>query len=128
MKVFISWSGELSRKVATILRPWIKCVLQATEPFMSAEDIDKGSLWFNALNDQLADTAVGIICLTRENVSQPWILFEAGSLAKGLSTPQVCTFLIDLAPKDLKAPLSQFNATSPTKDDLFRLISTINKS
>lgn len=94
MKVFISWSGSLSKKVAEILKPWIKCVLQVTEPFMSAEDIDKGTLWFNVISDQLADTAVGIICLTRDNLDQPWILFEAGSLAKGLSKTRVCRFLV----------------------------------
>jgi hypothetical protein len=126
MKVFISWSGELSKKVATALKPWIKCVLQATDPFLSSEDIDKGSLWFTAISDQLADTAVGIICLTRENTSAPWVLFEAGSLAKGLSKSRVCTFLVNLSTSDLEPPLSQFNATSPNKEDMFKLVTTIN--
>lgn len=128
MKVFISWSGELSKKVAEILKPWIKCVLQVTEPFMSAEDIDKGTLWFNVISDQLADTAVGIICLTRDNLDEPWVLFEAGSLAKGLSQTRVCTFLVDIETKDLQPPLSQFNATSATEEDLFRLVTSINKA
>ena len=128
MKVFISWSGTLSKKVAEILKPWIKCVLQVTEPFMSAEDIDKGTLWFNVISDQLADTAVGIICLTRDNLDEPWILFEAGSLAKGLSKTRVCTFLVDIETKDLEPPLSQFNATSATEEDLFRLVTSINNA
>lgn len=126
MKVFISWSGELSKKVAEILKPWIKCVLQATEPFISTEDIDKGSLWFGEINDQLANTSIGIICLTRENIQSPWILFEAGSLAKGLTKTRVCTFLINLTPTDLKPPLSQFNATQPTQDDMLKLMKSIN--
>ena len=128
MKVFISWSGELSKKVAEVLKPWIKCVLQATEPFLSSEDIDKGSMWFTDLSDQLADTGVGIICLTAENMNAPWILFEAGSLAKGLSKNRVCTFLVDISNADLKGPLSHFQATTVTKEDMFRLINTINNS
>jgi hypothetical protein len=128
VKVFISWSGDLSKRVAEVLKPWIKCVLQATEPFLSSEDIDKGSLWFSEISDQLAETGVGIICLTTENINAPWILFEAGSLAKGLSKSRVCTFLVNLAPADLRPPLAQFNATTPTKDDMFRLVVTINNS
>src|SRR5437762_13662094 len=115
MKVFISWSGDLSKAVAEILKSWLKCVLQATEPFLSTEDIDKGSLWFGELSDQLKDTQVGIVCLTRDNADARWILFEAGALAKGLKKGRVCTLLIDLQPSDLKPPLSQFNATRPTR-------------
>src|SRR5437867_3474988 len=117
MKVFISWSGDLSKRVAEIFNSWLKCVLQGTEPFLSTEDIEKGSLWFSDLDDQLKDTQVGIICLTRDNKAAPWILFEAGSLAKGLKSSRVCTLLIDFQLSDLKPPLSQFNATRPTKED-----------
>jgi hypothetical protein len=128
MKVFISWSGPLSQKVAEILKPWIKCVLQATDPFFSPEDIIKGSLWFNTISDQLADTGVGIICLTPDNLNSPWILFEAGALAKGLSTNRVCTLLINLSPSDLGPPLSQFNATSLNKEERLKLFSSINRA
>src|SRR5258708_37327095 len=68
MKVFISWSGDLSKDVAELFKRWLKCVLQATEPFLSNEDIAKGAIWFDAINDQLQDTSVGIICLTRDNI------------------------------------------------------------
>lgn len=89
MKVFISWSKNLSKDCAEILSDWIKCTLQASEPWVSSKDIDKGSLWFNEINDQLKDTKVGIVCLTKENKSNPWILFESGALAKGLSANRV---------------------------------------
>ncbi len=128
MKVFISWSGELSKRIAEELKEWIKCVLQATEPFISSEDIEKGSMWFTEISDQLAESGVGIICLTSENINAPWILFEAGSLAKGLSKNRVCTFLVNLATSDLQPPLSQFNATGPTKKDMFKLAQTINST
>ena len=109
MKVFISWSGQRSRAIGETLNDWIKCVLQATHPWMSTRDIDRGSLWFAEINDQLKDTAVGIVCLTQENKDSPWILFETGALAKGLSSSRVCTFLADLQSADLEDPLAQFN-------------------
>lgn len=126
MKVFISWSGERSREVASVLRDWLSCVLQAIKPWVSTRDIDRGALWFNEINGQLQEATVGIICLTQQNKNQPWILFEAGALAKGLSTSRVLTLLIDLEAGDVKDPLAQFNHTLPSKDGLHSLVHTLN--
>lgn len=126
MKVFISWSGARSRAVAELLNGWIKCVLQATRPWLSTRDIDRGALWFSEIHDQLKDTSVGIVCLTQENKDRPWILFEAGALAKGLSSNRVCTFLIDLKATDLEDPLAQFNHTLPERTSLWELVRTLN--
>jgi hypothetical protein len=108
------------------LNGWLKCVLQATRPWLSTRDIDRGALWFSEIHDQLKDTSVGIVCLTQENKNRPWILFEAGALAKGLSSDRVCTFLIDLKPADLEDPLAQFNHTLPERSSLWELVRTLN--
>lgn len=126
MKVFLSWSGTRSREVANMLSDWLCCVIQAARPWVSTRDLDRGSLWFGEINDQLKDTTVGVICLTQENKNRPWILFEAGALAKGLSTARVCTFLIDLDPKDIEDPLAQFNHTFPTQESVLGLVRTLN--
>ena len=126
MKVFISWSGPRSRAVAELLNDWIKCVLQATRPWLSTRDIDRGALWFSEIHDQLKDTSVGIVCLTQANRNRPWILFESGALAKGLSSNRVCTFLIDLKPADLEDPLAQFNHTMPERGSVWELVRTLN--
>ncbi|MCP1620150.1 TIR domain-containing protein [Pseudomonas sp. SLBN-26] len=128
MKVFLSWSGQRSKDVASLLSDWLCCVIQASRPWISARDLDRGSLWFGEINDQLKDTTVGIICLTQENKARPWILFEAGALAKGLSTSRVCTLLIDLDPKDIEDPLAQFNHTFPTKESILSLVKTLNSA
>ncbi|WP_317203837.1 hypothetical protein [Janthinobacterium sp.] len=103
-------------------------MIQATQPWISTRGIDRGALWFSSINDELKDTTVGIVCLTHENKNKPWILFEAGALAKGLANSRVCTFLVDLEPKDLQDPLAQFNHTFPTKDGLWSLVVTLNNS
>lgn len=126
MKVFISWSGERSRQVAELFKVWLKWVIQACDPWVSTQDIDSGSLWFNEINNQLSEISVGIICLTKENKDRPWILFEAGALTKGLSTSRVIPFLIDLNSLELRPPLSQLNAVTPDRDGLLRLTKTIN--
>ena len=128
MRVFISWSGERSRRVAELLDDWLQCVIQAADPWMSSKDIDRGALWFSEISDQLANTSIGIICLTKENKLKPWILFESGALAKGISSSRVCTFLIDLKPTDIGNPLAQFNHTKPDKGGVWELVRTINLS
>jgi len=128
MKIFISWSGDRSRLVAELLDEWITCVIQAVKPWMSSKDIDRGSLWFSEISDQLQNTSIGIVCLTQENKVKPWILFESGALAKGLSSNRVCTFLIDLSPADIENPLAQFNHSTPDKDGLWELVRTINNA
>lgn len=126
MKVFISWSGERSKRVGLLLRSWLKCVLQAATPWMSDVDIDRGAAWFSEINKALDDCINGIICITKGNLNKPWLLFEAGALAKGLTSSRVCTFLIDLIPNDVGDPLSQFNHTQPTEDSMHKLVKTLN--
>jgi hypothetical protein len=128
MNVFISWSGERSRAVGILLDEWLQCVIQALNPWMSNKDIDRGSLWFSEITNQLKDTTIGIICLTQENKNKPWILFEAGALAKGLSSSRVCTLLIDLSPSDIEDPLAQFNHTIPNKEGMWSLVCTLNSA
>ena len=114
--------------MAELLDDWIQCVIQAVDPWMSSKDIDRGALWFTEISDQLSNTSVGIVCLTKENKNKPWILFESGALAKGLTSNRVCTLLVDLSPADLENPLAQFNHTFPTKESLWDLARTINLS
>ena len=68
MKVFISWSGTLSHKVALALRDWLPSVLQAVEPWLSSDDIAPGAKWFKDISEQLSGVEVGIVCLTSENI------------------------------------------------------------
>jgi hypothetical protein len=44
---------------------------------MSEKDIGKGTLWLCELTKALAGIKLGIICLTPESVSEPWVLFDA---------------------------------------------------
>ena len=125
MEVFISWSGERSRKVGELLKVWIRNVMQHVRPWFSA-DIARGSVWFNELSNALQNTKAGIICITKENRDAPWILFKAGAISRGLGSNLVCTLLIDCSLDDLDPPLSQFNATQPTEQGMMNLVRTLN--
>lgn len=126
MRIFISWSGNASRAVAVALREWLPTVLQAAEPYVSSEDIEKGARWSAEIAQQLNDTDFGIICVTEDNFGSPWINFEAGALSKIVDTSRVSPFLLDVRPADLVGPLSQFQATLPELEDVIRLLRSIN--
>jgi hypothetical protein len=127
MDIFISWSGQRSKAVAELLKTWIKMVIQGTEPWISTQDLESGSLWLSGINDQLSVSATGIVCVTQENKAAPWIHFESGALAKGLTKARVCTFLIDLKPEDIANPLGQFNHTVPTRESMWKLVKSFNE-
>ena len=61
MKVFISWSGECSKKVALLFRDWLPTVIQAIDPFVSSEDIEKGARWNTDIAQELKESSFGLI-------------------------------------------------------------------
>lgn len=115
-----------SHDVAKLLGDWLQDVIQAVKPWISSAGIDRGELWFRKISDNLGEVNMGIVCLTPENKEAPWILFEAGALLKGIPEARVMTFLIDLKPQDIRDPLAQFNHTTPSKTDMFALVTTLN--
>ena len=127
MKVFISWSGPRSHAIAVALHEWLPNVLQAVEPWMSSVDIDKGSRWAEEIATRLGEVDFGIICLSPENQHAPWLLFEAGALSKSIATSAVATLLLALRPADVSGPLSQFQHTEMNRDDIEKLLFSINQ-
>jgi hypothetical protein len=112
--------------VAEALRDWLPFVINAVEPWMSEEDIDKGARWSPALAAELEKSQVGIICLTAENLESLWLHFEAGALSKSIENSRVCPYLFGLEPLDVKGPLAQFQAATQHAPDTRRLLHTIN--
>lgn len=86
MKVFISWSGNISLKVALVFRDWLPSVIQSIEPYVSSEDIDKGARWSTDIAKELENSTFGILCVTKENLEAPWLSFEAGITENRLNT------------------------------------------
>jgi hypothetical protein len=128
MNVFLCWSGSRSERVAKAMRDWLGDVIHALQPFMSNEDINKGERWRTHIAEQLAVTDFGILCLTADNLDSRWILFEAGALSKHLQDGRVTALLIGIDATQVVEPLSQFQATAATSDDIFKLVKQLNQS
>jgi hypothetical protein len=127
MKVFISWSGERSQILAQALRDWLPMVLHFAEPWLSHSDIEAGDRWANVVAKELESTKFGIICITRENLASPWILFEAGALAKSMQEGRVIPLLLDIEFKDITGPLAQFQAKKVEHSGLSDVVNSINQ-
>jgi hypothetical protein len=124
VKIFLSWSGPQSRAVAEALNDWLPRVIQAVRVFFSP-DIEKGAKWSGELDDALEGTSFGIVCITPQNLTSPWIHYEAGALSK-LRDARVWTFLLDLTPGDVGQPLGRFQHTVAEKADVMKLVRNIN--
>lgn len=128
MKVFISWSGDTSLKVAQQLREWLPYVINSIEPYVSSEDIDKGARWSTDIAKELEDSTFGILCVTKDNLEAPWLSFEAGALSKTMEKSFVTPFLFDIKRSEVKGPILQFQSTIFEKDDIKKMVKTLNKA
>jgi hypothetical protein len=128
MKVFITWSGERAKKIAEAFRQWLPSVIQSVDPWMSEADIRAGARWQAELNGQLEQTDYGIVVLTPESLSAPWIHYEAGALAKKVDTGAVCPYLVDISERTtVVGPLAQFHSKLANEKETFDLIKAINQ-
>jgi hypothetical protein len=129
VKVFISWAGPRSKDVARLLYDWLPPVINEVEPWMSDADIEPGGDWNDDIKKQLNSADFGIICVTPENVHREWLLFEAGALSRQVndSPARVAPFLVGFNAKtELRYPLARFQAVEPTREDLRKLLTSLN--
>lgn len=128
MKVFISWSGPLSKQIGEAIKDWLPAVLQNVKPYFTPSDIDKGSRWSSDISKELESSKIGIFIYTKDNLDSQWMLFEAGAISKTLGNAKVCPILFGLDNSDFKGPLTQFQTSQFEKTDFKKLVTSINQS
>lgn len=127
--VFISWSGSVSHAVARYLSDWIQNVVLDAVPWVSDEDIHKGSLWLPKLQEGLQNAKAGILVLTPENAEKPWMLFEAGAIWKALPRTTCCPLLVGIEATDLSGPLASFQGTVASDElEVYKLVTAIDSA
>ncbi|MBD2180884.1 methyltransferase domain-containing protein [Aerosakkonema funiforme] len=107
--VFISWTGELGKKLALTLKETM-FKLDPFEGWVSDVDIETGAAWFQSTKEALKKAKIGIVCLTPESSKRPWINFEAGYLYGQINKCQLVKFK-----ENLINPLKQLQAMDGTK-------------
>lgn len=128
MKLFISWSGDRSKALALALKDWLPLVLHYVDPWLSEADIEAGQRWADAVAKELEACNFGVLCVTRENLASPWVLFEAGALAKSLDGARVTPLLLDIDFREISGPLAQFQAKKFEKKGVLELVQSLNQN
>lgn len=109
------------------MRRWLPSVLQAVRPYFSPDDVAKGSRWSSEIAKELEASRIGLLIITPENQEAPWLLFEAGALAKNLERSKVCPLLFGgMEPTDVKGPLVQFQAAQFSESEMKRVMKMVN--
>jgi len=114
--------------MAAALRDWLPLVLYYVKPWVSGKDIQAGERWSLEVGKELEESNFGILCLTKDNLSAPWMLFEAGALSKAISAAAVCPYILDAEFRDITGPLSQFQSKKTDDSSTLELLQAMNKS
>ncbi len=78
-KLFISWSGNV--EIPNALKKSLEATFTETNlsVFVSEGSIHTGEEWFNSIKDAITESALTIICVTKENIGSSWLYFESGA-------------------------------------------------
>jgi hypothetical protein len=125
MKIFVSWSKEPAKTIAVELKHALEMML-GVDVWVSELDIPKGKRWGQEVAQALDETNTGIICVTPNNLIEPWLHFEAGALSKAVADAHVHPLCIRVEKSQLPGTLSQFQATVFERKDFLRLVNSLN--
>jgi hypothetical protein len=126
MKLFLTWSGDMSQELGEIFRKVIPSMLQTVQPYFTPSDTEKGTRWYSEISKHLEASEFGLIILTKAGLTSSWIMFEAGALSKNVDKSRICPVLFGISDLDVQEPLAQFQMTKYNKNDIFNLIKSIN--
>lgn len=74
----------------------------------------------------LKDAGYGLLCVTRDSVQSPWLLFEAGMMSSTPSIPVRMALSFGVSPSELLGPLRQFQSFSSDREGIYRLVCELN--
>lgn len=124
--VFVSWSGSESRAIAQKLKGFLRAIFPTLEVYLSTEDISSGERWLMSVSGALEAAKFGVVVLTPQNLTKPWIHFEAGALSKSVREGRVVPLLCGLTPIALRdGPLAGFQAELLDESGIRSLVKSI---
>ena len=127
MKIFLSFSGDLSNKIAEATKVFLETVVPNIELFLSSVDISNGEIWQKSLINELSKCRFGLFILTRDNQDSAWIHFEAGALSKGDPANPIVPICFGFPIDELDSPIKIiYQGFSFEKKKMIELVHKIN--
>jgi TIR domain len=127
MRIFISWSGASSQKIATILKWYLEKYILTLTCFVSSENIRKGNKWRDEIDAQLTSADMGIVCFVPSNVEAPWIVYESGVL-EFRGKPVMGIAFEKMSKSQIKGPISDLQHSDFTEAEFLRILEDIVKN
>jgi hypothetical protein len=116
--VFISWSGEISKSVSEELHNFLRHIFPEISIVISTSSIDAGTRWGIELDKVLEKSNFGIVTVTPGNLYAPWLLYEAGAMAR-IGANFVVPYCFGMGTEELVGPLHRFNGVNADKQNTF---------
>ena len=126
MNIFLSWSGKRSLLVAQAFEKYLPFLFNGLRIYLSSS-MNKGVPWLAVLDENLKAANFAILCVTRENRAAPWMMYEAGVLSQTAGAENVAPFLLDISASELQSPVTRSQITVFEREDLEKLVLTINQ-
>lgn len=151
VRTLISYSEQPSEKVADALVVLIDGCIQGSKPWTS-RDFPTDQRWTPKNIEALADSPIGIACVTRSNQDSPDLLMRAGAIVRNGAAPApsnpgpaanlaaavlnnpvpppdeaLHVLLIDLEDSELTSPLRFYPRFHANKNEVRLLLDAINK-
>lgn len=111
--------------LAKALKDGLRLLFPGLSLFLSEEDVPAGTRWDRELAERLADSNIGILCVTPESATNPWLLFEAGALSKSLHHAHLIPCCLGIGRAELPGPMGQFQSLEADRPGIDRLVTTL---
>jgi len=122
--VFISWSGSTGKAIADALGEWLETVLYGVKPWISSQDINKGTRWSDELLKALNNSKAGLFCITSESLNSKWMIYELGVIDSNKKQSLICPIVFGSEELDI-GPYGMYQRTSFDKTDFLYLAISI---
>ncbi|HEX8367693.1 MAG TPA: TIR domain-containing protein [Pyrinomonadaceae bacterium] len=123
--IFISQTSGKSRDVAIVLKNWLIEEMKLGIPWISTE-IPGGDDWRKAIRKALSKARIGILCITADNITNQWIIYEAGAL--DFNGIKVFPYVINSRSRYLPAPINHLQGGKANEQGTKSLVIEINKA
>ena len=142
VKIFIAWSKGVSKNIGLELERWLNGLNEAVfQTVISEQAIPIGSVWHNKLDEALQSANCGILCVTEENLTSPWLCYESGALSMStarqdkksqsddnLREPYVAPILFgDISSSQVADPIQRFQSIKFNRKNMLELVLQLNK-
>lgn len=129
-KIFISWSGEYTERIALIWQRLVLDMFDMVEVFVSSSSIDPGARPLEQIKNELDGTSLGIVVVTPQNQDAAWLNYEAGALSRTVpeAVTRVMPSLVGFdSPAQVTSPLKQFQSQKLNTEGVVKILQEIAK-